>query len=76
MTSARRQPSRPRSVRRLAVWLLLVPVLMFLFPGLFARQTPRLGAFPFFIWYQFAAAAAAALATGVVFLLRDRREDE
>ena len=48
---------------------------MFLFPGLFARQTPKLGAFPFFIWYQFAAAAAAALVTGVVFLLRDKRDD-
>jgi len=40
------------------------------------RQTPKLGAFPFFIWYQFATAAAAALVTGVVFLLRDKREDE
>ena len=64
--------ARRSRIRRWAQLLVAVPVAFFLFPGLFARQGPKLGPFPFFLWYQFAAALLAALLIGVVYVVRDR----
>ncbi len=33
--------------------LLLIPIVALLWVGSYARETPKLGGFPFFFWYQF-----------------------
>lgn len=68
------EPTR-RSPRRHWNWLLLIPLLLLVFPGLYSRSTPELFGFPFFYWYQFAAVIAAALLTGAVYLLTRNRAD-
>lgn len=50
-------------------WLLAVPLLLLVYPGLYARTTPELFGFPFFYWYQFAVVIATALLTGLVYRL-------
>jgi hypothetical protein len=50
-------------------WLLAVPLLLLVYPGLYARTTPELFGFPFFYWYQFAVVIATALLTGLVYWL-------
>ncbi len=72
---ATRPRSRARGARRLVPWLLAVPVLIWIYPPLYARQTPRLGAFPFFVWYQIAASLATGVLIAVVFLLRNRGDE-
>lgn len=45
----------PRANRGLQVAsgvLLTIPIAALLWVGSYARETPKLGAFPFFIWYQ------------------------
>jgi uncharacterized protein DUF3311 len=59
--------SRKRSVHW--NWLLLLPALGLLFPGLYARATPALFGFPFFYWYQFAWVFLTAAITAVVYFL-------
>jgi hypothetical protein len=57
--------------------LLLAPFVGLLFPGWYARSTPKLFGFPFFYWYQFAWVIAAAAITLLVYVLtrvRDERE--
>jgi len=49
-------------------WLLLLPFLALLFPGLYARTSPELWGFPFFYWYQFAWVIASALITWLVYV--------
>jgi hypothetical protein len=49
--------------------LLIAPFVGLLFPGWYAQATPKLFGFPFFYWYQFAWVIAAALLTGIVYLL-------
>ena len=56
--------------RRRSTWLLLLPFLGLLYPALYARDSPRLGSLPFFIWYQLGWVVLGALATGIVHLLR------
>jgi hypothetical protein len=58
-----------RSRRRGWYVLLLAPFVGLLFPGWYAQATPKLFGFPFFYWYQFAWVIAAALLTGIVYLL-------
>ena len=57
-------------------WLLLAPLLLLVYPGMYARMTPELFGFPFFYWYQFAAVVATALLTGVVYLITRNRADD
>jgi Protein of unknown function (DUF3311) len=66
------EDERPPAHRRLAPWLLLVPVLAWMFPWLYARANPKLGPFPFFVWYQFATSVGTGLVIGLVYVLRDR----
>lgn len=65
---------RPR--RRYWNWLLAIPLLLLVYPGMYARSTPEVFGFPFFYWYQFAVVIATALLTGAVYLLTRCREDE
>ena len=55
--------------RRYWAWLLVVPLVLLVYPGLYARMTPELFGFPFFYWYQFAVVIATALLTGAVYWL-------
>jgi uncharacterized protein DUF3311 len=71
------RPAGPtKSKRRHWNWLLAVPLLLLVYPGLYTRMTPELFGFPFFYWFQFAVAIATALLTGVVYLVTHGREDE
>ena len=56
-------------------WLLLVPLALLIYPGLYARATPELFGFPFFYWYQFAVVMVTALLTGLVYRMTRRGED-
>ena len=67
------QESAPRHGRRFWNWLLLIPLLLLVYPGLYARATPELFGFPFFYWYQFAVVMATALLTGLVYWLTRQR---
>ncbi|MBT9330560.1 DUF3311 domain-containing protein [Paracidobacterium acidisoli] len=50
-------------------WLLFVPLLALMFPGVYARQTPELFGFPFFYWYQMGWILVTGLITAVVYLV-------
>jgi uncharacterized protein DUF3311 len=50
-------------------WLLILPAIGLLFPGVYARATPALFGFPFFYWYQLLWVLIAAAITGMVYLL-------
>ena len=69
-----------RSKRRYWNWLLAVPLLLLVYPGMYARTTPELFGFPFFYWYQLVVVVATALLTGMVYWLthsdaNERTED-
>ena len=61
------QQGSVHSRRRHWNWLLLLPLALLIYPGLYARATPSLFGFPFFYWYQFAVVLATALLTGLVY---------
>jgi hypothetical protein len=65
-----------RNRRRYWNWLLAAPLVLLVYPGLYARITPELFGFPFFYWYQFAVVVATALLTGLVYLITRNRADE
>jgi hypothetical protein len=55
--SARPDPEVPPTDKRkmaAAGVLLLIPIVALMWVPLYARETPKLFDFPFFIWYQFA----------------------
>ncbi len=56
-------------------WLLAVPLVLLIYPGLYARTSPVLLGFPFFYWYQFAVVMMTALLTGIVYW-KTRSSDE
>jgi hypothetical protein len=64
--AARRAGEAGRRRRRWN-WLLLTPLVLLVYPGLYARATPALFGFPFFYWYQFAVVVLTALLTGLVY---------
>jgi hypothetical protein len=54
-------------------WLLLLPALGLMFPGIYARRSPELLGFPFFYWYQMSWIVLTSVITGIVyFATRDR----
>jgi len=65
-----------RSRRRYWSWLLVVPLLLLVYPGLYACSAPELFGFPFFYWYQFAVVIVTALLTGAVYWLTRNRGEE
>lgn len=54
---------------RTPLWnlLLVIPLLLTLFPGLYNRETPRLFDIPFFYWWQFLCIPIGVLCVIVVF---------
>jgi hypothetical protein len=48
-------------------WLLALPYLGLLFPGIYNRMTPALWGFPFFYWYQFAWVIICSAILGIVY---------
>jgi hypothetical protein len=63
------ETGKARGKRRYWAWLLAVPLVLLVYPGMYARMTPELFGFPFFYWYQFAVVIATALLTGAVYWL-------
>ena len=82
-------PDRPRAVDHdtvppartgllvLAGVLLALPIIALMWVSSYSRDEPRLGGFPFFIWYQFAwvflCSACTATALRLIQLARPRR---
>ncbi len=62
--------------RRRWNWLLLLPLLLLVYPGLYARTSPVLLGFPFFYWYQFAVVLISALLTAIVYLAAKPAQDD
>ena len=59
-----------RSARNWVLLLLLIPFIALLYPPFYAHPTPKLGAIPFFIWYQFLWVILGSAITGLVYWLR------
>lgn len=47
-------PPANKPLLALAVVLLAIPIIALMLVGTYAKDGPRLGPFPFFIWYQLA----------------------
>jgi hypothetical protein len=62
-----------KSRRALWYWLLLLPALGLLFPGVYARRTPELFGFPFFYWYQMVWIVLTSVIAGIVYLATTER---
>jgi hypothetical protein len=71
--TARPETGMTGGKRRYWAWLLVVPLVLLVYPGMYARMTPELFGFPFFYWYQFAVVIATALLTGAVYWLTQPR---
>jgi hypothetical protein len=56
-------PPANKGLLVLAGVLLAIPIIALLLVGTYARDEPRLGGFPFFIWYQFLWVAITSLLT-------------
>jgi uncharacterized membrane protein YhdT len=69
MADPESKPNSERKSRRGWNWLLVLPLLALIFPGMYARQTPELFGFPFFYWYQMAWILLTGLITAVVYLV-------
>ncbi len=46
-------PPTNKTLIAIASVLLLIPIVALLWVGSYSRETPKLGGFPFFFWYQF-----------------------
>ena len=46
-------PPTNKTLIAIAAILLAIPIVALLWVGSYSRETPRLGGFPFFFWYQF-----------------------
>ena len=46
-------PPTNKTLIAVAAVLLAIPIVALLWVSSYARETPRLGGFPFFFWYQF-----------------------
>jgi Protein of unknown function (DUF3311) len=57
------------------VLVLLAPaVVLPLLPGIYAKQDPMLGAFPFFFWFQFALILLSTVLTSLAYLVASRAD--
>lgn len=65
-----------RKVRSVWYWLLILPFIGLLFPGIYARSTPTLWGVPFFYWYQFSWVVLSSLITGLVYLRTSARSKQ
>lgn len=65
-------PHANRGLLFLAGVILLIPILALLWVGSYARSAPKLGGFPFFIWYQFMWVFLTAGLTAMAYLIVER----
>ena len=75
MTQHKHPDKAPPADRRLQVLAgisLLLPMIALVPVGWYARTTPRLGGFPFFIWYQLALVFFCAACTSIAYVLVKR----
>lgn len=68
-TQSDKAPPADRRLQVLAGILLILPMIALVPVGWYARTTPRLGAFPFFIWYQMALVFFCVLCTSLAYVL-------
>jgi hypothetical protein len=67
---------RGRAERRsLLPWLLLIPLVLPLCVPLYAREDPKLGDIPFFVWFQFPLVVMGVVVIALVFWLREKGAD-
>jgi hypothetical protein len=68
--------NKPRSIhtaaRVVVTTLVLAPFVGTLWVPFYARTTPKLGAFPFFYWYQLMWVPAVAVLSGLAYLIASR----
>jgi hypothetical protein len=62
-----RRPGEHSTGSRAWYLLLLLPFIGLLWPPFYAKDTPRLGGFPFFYWYQFLWVLLGAALTAIVY---------
>ena len=62
-------PPADRRLQVLAGIFLLLPMIALVPVGWYARTTPRLGSFPFFIWYQMLLVFFCAACTSIAYVL-------
>lgn len=62
-------PPADRRLQVLAGIFLLLPMIALVPVGWYARTTPRLGGFPFFIWYQMVLVFFCAACTSIAYVL-------
>jgi len=65
--TARAKIGKAGGKRRYWAWLLVVPLVLLVYPGFYARSTPELFGFPFFYWYQFAWVPVTSLLIWIVY---------
>ena len=62
-------PPADRRLQVVAGIVLLLPMIALVPVGWYARTTPKLGAFPFFIWYQMALVVFCVICTSIAYVL-------
>lgn len=73
-SSHRSGPPAKRPAHRGWYLLLLLPFVATLVPPFYARINPKIGAWPFFYWWQFVWIIITALLLGVVYAVTTRRD--
>ena len=63
------RPATSPAVRAAVLVLLIAAIIAALLVPIYARFTPKLGAFPFFYWYQLILVPAVALVCWLCYLL-------
>jgi hypothetical protein len=63
----RQAPERTNPDRSPAIWLLLVPMLLVIWPPLYNRTDPTLFGIPFFYWFQLAVIPVGVICTAIVY---------
>ncbi len=55
------------------MWVLVLPLIGLLLPGIYARATPELFGFPFFYWYQIAWVVITGVLTAVTYFISESK---
>lgn len=61
--------SSNKALLSVAAVLLVIPVVALMWVGSYAKEEPKLGAFPFFFWYQFVWVFVTSLLTYTAYRL-------
>ena len=68
-------PTRRAGIRSLVPWLLVIPVVLPLCVPLYARADPKIGALPFFVWFQLPLVVTGVVVVALVYWLREKGAD-